>query len=110
MITLNNGQTTQEGTVICGTMRAYDLCPALMDEAELCGLNVDAHRLHWSIARTMPDSSSSKIEEENYLLDELFDMLDSIAPDGYYFGAHIGDGADYGWWPSYWDKDYITLD
>lgn len=29
----------------------------------------------------------------------LFDILDSIAPDGCYFGAIEGDGSCYGFWP-----------
>jgi hypothetical protein len=33
------------------------------------------------------------------MLDELFDIMNEYAPDGTCFGAHIGDGADYGFWP-----------
>lgn len=33
-----------------------------------------------------------------FLNEELQDILDSYAPDGYYFGAHIGDGSDFGYW------------
>ena len=32
---------------------------------------------------------------------QLFDELDAVAPTGFYFGAHIGDGSDYGFWQIY---------
>lgn len=41
-----------------------------------------------------------EMERQSYLLDDLFEALEAIAPDGHYFGAHPGDGSDFGFWPA----------
>lgn len=33
-----------------------------------------------------------------YLNEDIWDYLNGVAPKGYYFGAHPGDGSDYGFW------------
>lgn len=40
------------------------------------------------------------LEGAGYFLECLFDALDMFSPDGFYFGAHPGDGSEYGWWQS----------
>jgi hypothetical protein len=34
----------------------------------------------------------------DFVLDEIFERLNNIAPDDCYFGAHEGDGALFGFW------------
>lgn len=84
------------GTVSHGTMRNEDLIPCFADvlfslpkgTAHFGGLICDAS--------SVTDYQS---EDSALILEMLFDALDYMAPEGYYFGAHPGDGSDYGFWP-----------
>ncbi|HYW24877.1 MAG TPA: hypothetical protein VE953_11985 [Terriglobales bacterium] len=38
-------------------------------------------------------------EAKDWLLEDLYDALNDLAPEGCYFGAHEGDGSDFGFWP-----------
>lgn len=66
------------GTIISGTLKLEDLLPA------------------FATAAGEPfDPQGDWIE-----LERLVDVLNEQAPEGYYFGAHPGDGADFGFWPA----------
>lgn len=85
------------GSISSGTMRPEDLIPAFLSEIE----RLDAKR-----GAELRSTYSDVIEADDYdsedaawLLDKLFDTLEELAPEGFYFGAHPGDGADYGFWP-----------
>ena len=96
------------GTVSEATMRELDLVPAFMDV--LSEYYPKAHQRVltdifevFSITYTdlcgMPLHPAWQSSEISYLLHEtLWDAMDEIAPAGYYFGAHPGDGSDYGYW------------
>jgi len=81
------------GSVSSGTLKQEDLIAAFaatLDDLEPgSALAVEAQEYD-------PDSDS---EEGDWLLEELFEKLDEIAPTYCYFGALDGDGADFGFWP-----------
>jgi hypothetical protein len=96
---------TLEGTVIHGTMRTQDLIPAFLDALRDCA-PAEYEQLMACPFGTIPayvfddgdDSPWWSSDDADSLLDELFDALNDAAPEGLYFGAHPGDGCDYGFW------------
>ena len=52
----------------------------------------------WLEAFAQTPNDDSLDEEGGYLLEDLFNTLNDIAPKDYYFGAHPGDGVDFGFW------------
>jgi hypothetical protein len=47
-------------------------------------------------AEVIENDSEAEVSD---LIQELFDALDSYAPEYGYFGANEGDGSDFGYWP-----------
>lgn len=37
-------------------------------------------------------------EHDEFIFENLFNYMNDIAPTGTYFGAHPGDGSDFGFW------------
>lgn len=85
----------QFGSVSSGTVRPEDLIPAFVDE-----LRWLQGRVPRDIYKELRAYEAGKLDEEDadWLLEALFDALDALAPAYAYFGAHEGDGADYGFW------------
>lgn len=44
----------------------------------------------------LSEDMSERVQE---LITDLMNALDDMAPEGHYFGAHVGDAADFGYWP-----------
>lgn len=93
-----------KGTVIAGTHIPAEYIPALM--GCLADLDpVQAHRMSDQYGPVLDalgsrhDADHSLPEQAAFLSDALFDALNDVAPEGYYFGAHPDDGADFGFWP-----------
>ena len=95
------------GTLIHGTMRNCDLIPtfleAIKDTVEYEQMIMAINGSNWDLCViTAPDASEWDERWDSYevseFCNELFDVLDAYAPEGYYFGATEGDGSDYGYW------------
>lgn len=95
-------KTAYLGSVSSGTKRTEDLIEAfvsVLDELSENGENEELIRE----ARTwleLPElDHSDKTEDWGAdIVQEMFDAIEAAAPPYSYFGAHPGDGADYGFW------------
>lgn len=107
------------GSVSSGTMRAEDLIPAFTDELEYrlrhTSMSRKQRTAHSTLCREVRKNLAfvealflgcaqvdADFESETACddLDALFDALGEYAGPYFYFGAHPGDGADYGYWLS----------
>lgn len=96
------------GTVSSATMCPEDLIPAFAYELRH---NVPLQRKHkaelTAIERRMNKNGYYQSEDADYDLEWLFETLDTYAAPYFYFGAHPGDGADYGFWLSEDFEDFF---
>jgi hypothetical protein len=90
------------GSISSGTLRTEDLLSAFADELEYqikrqprSYHHKDARKLINEARRTKPDSDIA-----SDVVAELEDALEEFAPPYCYFGSHVGDGADFGYWVS----------
>jgi hypothetical protein len=94
------------GSVSSGTMREEDLIPAF--EAVLEQAGEDLPDRPAAVAKLLDGGVLTDREQEEvgwYVHEGLWEALDAIAPEGCYFGAHPGDGADFGFWQCDNDDD-----
>ena len=83
------------GTISEGTMRPEDLIPAFAGELK----SLDTEGEYTSLIAEAEKITDWESDNVNYILEELFDALDSFSPPYCYFGSHPGDGSDCGFWP-----------
>lgn len=94
----------QLGTVSRDTVDPADLVPALADELLYlmwrCRVPRGARKDFTTLLRSCDDPWHHDDMYDNDHLNALITALDStFAPPYAYFGAHPGDGTDYGFWP-----------
>jgi hypothetical protein len=83
------------GTVSHGTLRTEDLLSAFSSELSCIGPTDPEHVTLLIAVESVTDFDG---EEASDLVNDLADALNEYAPDGCYFGAHDGDGSDFGFW------------
>lgn len=95
----------QPGSISSGTLRSSDLIVAFWDYLGSHGYDM-FHLQHeaydiYAAAVDDPDSVNygDMAEDASWLINErLFDALESLGPEGFYFGGHPDDGSDFGYW------------
>jgi hypothetical protein len=93
-----------EGTISHGTLRTQDLLRAFANEYERIlpfnGRDLASEARQNADILDMPNQDTPRNNEIAHdVLNDLFDALDTVAHrEGMYFGAHEGDGSDFGFW------------
>jgi len=106
----------EPGTVSWGTHRPQDLIPCFLDfiykhnkpkyselinsleDADMLGIVCYRDGYTFGIDTSDDDPWWDTMEASCFINEDLFDALNELAPEGYYFGSHPGDGADFGYW------------
>lgn len=98
----------KEGTLIHGTLRSVDLIDtyveAVKDTPEYNRMKKSSDSALREALQNLGEDYDENApfwdtDDAAILADDLADILDSHAPAGTYFGAHPGDGSDFGFWP-----------
>lgn len=105
--------TAEIGTISHGTLRAQDLLTSfasalnglverLPDDAasdRLAAMCDEARQLAADMDAFADDFDDNTADRASDLLNDLSYELNNFCPEGCYFGAHEGDGSDFGYWP-----------
>jgi len=107
-----NANYAHTGTVSHGTLRQQDLLRSFANKlmamqedtpsSTVRDLFNEAHNAAYYLDRQEGIDSpfaDIRIEGAHYTIEKLTDMLDDMAPEGWYFGTLEGDASDFGFWP-----------
>jgi len=93
-------------SVSYATLREEDLIPAFERVLDVAGVEYERPALVDKLLLGQPLADSEWEEVGYYVNETLFDLLDGIAPEGTSFGAHPGNGSDFGFWEA--EKEHCT--
>lgn len=91
------------GTVIHRTLRSQDLLPTFWELYQKRGNEWDVASFRDRLTAegyelAVGDDEHPYWDDANETVNDLIDRLNATAPEGFYFGAHPGDGSDFGFW------------
>jgi hypothetical protein len=89
------------GSISTGTLLTADLVDAFANELAYLDAQAHAETIAKASAWLELDEEERDDEEGGWILEALTDDLDALAPPYCYFGTLEGDGADFGFWPSW---------
>lgn len=95
---MKRDKTLDIGSYSSGTMREEDLIPTFLSVADGLRLSRADRKEVNRIARAANAEDYYESDDASEDCQTLFDVLGNYTPDYCYFGAHPGDGADYGVW------------
>ena len=98
-----HGGFINEGTVSHGTLRTQDLLRSFADELlrvlPFNGAPLASEARQNADILDMNAATSRDHDIAGDVMVDLIDQLNTIAArEGFYFGAHEGDGSDFGYW------------
>ena len=108
------------GSISHGTLRTVDLIDRFTSTLDILDTNNQYFDLRafalsafnvlsgYEERREYPSHAAHEVC--NDIMEELFTALESFAPSGFYFGAHPGDGSDFGFWPCCDDYEQSDTD
>ena len=92
------------GSVSTGTLRPEDLLEVFAHTLENLTTNGTplTEAAHIAYRQLMDDDDDAAYENASEIIQELEDAINENIPVPFvYFGAHEGDGADFGFWPDH---------
>ncbi len=91
------------GSISTGTLKTEDLLPAFANALKIFDpLHATIKEAYELMATWGSGEENEEMELADAILDQLTSSLHDACPPFVYFGAHPGDGADFGFWPD-WD-------
>ena len=105
-------QFVKEGTISHGTLNPDDLIPTLLTYLKDMGKNSIVPLHLWpELGRKAEGIEALRIEPDidpQEVVEDLFDAIQEFLPEGFYCGAHPGDGSDFGIWKHEDEMDEVV--